>query len=231
MARRAIMQGYRKDNQLCYAGAMWSPDASANCPTDQPISTCPLTPEQQLYTVTLNCGEEVEAGQSGASPSGTALGGGGGQMVFDSDRAGDYRDLYVMNTEGMDLSRLTRGDSNNFAGPWSPDGKQIVFTSFGLTNSFIARVNADGSDQVTLDAVDGSDEGFPDWSPDGQLIAFTSRRDGNNEIYLMNADGTNPLNLTGIQPMILPPAGHRMVRRSYLCLTATNPQGSMTCIS
>ena len=66
--------GYRKDNQLCYAGAMWTPDASANCPTDQPISACQLTPEQQLYTVTLNCGEEVEANQSDTAPSGTAIG-------------------------------------------------------------------------------------------------------------------------------------------------------------
>ncbi|PWB52698.1 MAG: hypothetical protein C3F13_11190 [Anaerolineales bacterium] len=185
--------GYRKDNQLCYAGAMWTHDPKVNCPTDQPITVCPLTPEQKLYTVTLNCGEEVEAS---ASSSGTALGGGGSQMVFDSNRGGDYRDLYLMSTEGMDLSRLTRGDSNNFAGPWSPDGKQIIFTSFGLTNSFIAAINADGSNQVTLDAVDGSDEAFPAWSPDGKLIAFTSRRDGNNEIYTMNADGSSAVRLT-----------------------------------
>lgn len=48
--------GYRKDDQLCLAGAIWFPDESANCPDDQPISTCAVTPEQQLYTVTLNCG-------------------------------------------------------------------------------------------------------------------------------------------------------------------------------
>lgn len=51
--------GYRKDDQLCLAGAIWFPDESANCPDDQPISTCTVTPEQQLYTVTLNCGVET----------------------------------------------------------------------------------------------------------------------------------------------------------------------------
>jgi dipeptidase D len=50
--------GYRKGEQLCYASAMWEPDASANCPKDQPITACPVTPEQQLYTITLNCGVE-----------------------------------------------------------------------------------------------------------------------------------------------------------------------------
>jgi len=48
--------GYRKGEQLCYASAMWKPDDSANCPQDQPISACQVTPEQQIYTVTLTCG-------------------------------------------------------------------------------------------------------------------------------------------------------------------------------
>ena len=50
--------GFRKENQICVAGARWQPDASANCPADQPISTCQVTPEQQLYTVTLDCAAE-----------------------------------------------------------------------------------------------------------------------------------------------------------------------------
>ncbi len=189
--------GYRKGDQICLANAIWMPDDSANCPQDQPISACTVTPEQQNYTVTLNCGEELQEGQAVTTPSGTAaLGGGSGLIVFDSTRGGDYDDLYVMNTDGKDMSRLTRGDANSFAGPWSPDGQRIIFTTFGLTNSFIAVIKADGSDQTTLDAIDESDEAFPAWSPDGKLVAFTSRRDGNNEVYLMNADGSNPVRLT-----------------------------------
>ncbi len=189
--------GYRKGDQICLVNAIWSPDASANCPTDQPVTACEVTPEQKQYTVTLNCGVEVSAGGAAATAAGTTpSGGGAGQIVFDSNRAGDYRDMYLMNSDGYDLSRLTRGDANSFAGPWSPDGQRIVYTTFGLTNSTIAVINADGSNMQTLDAIDGSDEAFPAWSPDGQIIAFTSRRDGNNEIYLMNADGSNPVRLT-----------------------------------
>ena len=33
--------------------AEWTPAPEANCPDDQPISACELTPEQQLYTVTV----------------------------------------------------------------------------------------------------------------------------------------------------------------------------------
>jgi hypothetical protein len=51
--------GYRKGDQICLVGAIWQPDASANCPQDQPISACQVKPEQQNYTVTLNCGAET----------------------------------------------------------------------------------------------------------------------------------------------------------------------------
>ena len=53
--------GFRKEDQMCLAGARWQPDASANCPADQPISACQVTPEQQLYTVTLDCAQSTGA--------------------------------------------------------------------------------------------------------------------------------------------------------------------------
>ncbi|MEZ4768043.1 MAG: DUF333 domain-containing protein [Caldilineales bacterium] len=63
-------EGFRKDNQMCMAAAQWSPDDSANCPADQPIAACELTPAQQLYTVTLTCGQQVA--QASATPAGSA---------------------------------------------------------------------------------------------------------------------------------------------------------------
>ncbi len=51
--------GYRKGNQISLVNAIWLPDASANCPKDQPISACNVKPEQQNYTITLVFGEET----------------------------------------------------------------------------------------------------------------------------------------------------------------------------
>jgi Tol biopolymer transport system component len=124
-------------------------------------------------------------------------GGGAEQLVFDSTRTGsDYRLLYIMKGLGNDVSRLTGGEANSFAGPWPPDGQRIVYTTLGLANSDIAVINADGSNQTTLDQVQGSDEGFPNWSLDGTMIAFQTNRDGNWEIYIMAADGSGLVNLT-----------------------------------
>ncbi len=192
-----IGTGYRNGDQICLAAATWLPDETANCSQDEPISACMVAPEQQNYTITLNCGVENPQAQAGveAAPTGP-VGGGSGWLVFDSTRDGVHRDLYGLDIASGAITRLTQGELDNFAGPWSPDGLRIVFTSYGLTNSRIAEINADGSGEQTLSEIDGSDEGFPAWSPDGARIAFTSRRDGNNEIYLMNSDGSDPLRLT-----------------------------------
>lgn len=51
--------GYRKDQQICLAAAVWQPDAAVSCPADRPITDCSMQPEQQIYTITLNCGQEI----------------------------------------------------------------------------------------------------------------------------------------------------------------------------
>ncbi len=53
-----FMIGFRQGNKTCRVLAEWVPAEDANCPTDQPITACDLTPEQMLYTLTLNCVEE-----------------------------------------------------------------------------------------------------------------------------------------------------------------------------
>jgi hypothetical protein len=51
--------GFRQANKLCQASVSWEPSEDADCPADQPISACELSPEQQLYTVHLNCAQDT----------------------------------------------------------------------------------------------------------------------------------------------------------------------------
>lgn len=48
---------FRLENGLCLLHVGWEPSEDADCPADQPISACKLTPEQQEYTITLNCAQ------------------------------------------------------------------------------------------------------------------------------------------------------------------------------
>jgi len=57
--------GFQKEGGLCLLTVGWTPSEDAQCPTDQPIYECELTPEQQLYTIVLNCAEAAPtAGQA-----------------------------------------------------------------------------------------------------------------------------------------------------------------------
>ena len=49
--------GFHRGQALCLMSVMWTPAEDASCPADQPISACDLAPEQQLYTITLNCAQ------------------------------------------------------------------------------------------------------------------------------------------------------------------------------
>ena len=114
-------------------------------------------------------------------------------------------EIYVMNADGANPINLTRAPGrHDLDSCWSPDGKQIVFTSYDkgfLTDIWV--MDADGGNQRKLTNHEAS-ERDPDWSPDGTRIAFYSNRDGlwnrnpndNWEIYVMDADGANPINLT-----------------------------------
>lgn len=53
--------GLRSGNKFMLADLSWSPAPGVNCPPDQPISACQVSPEQTLITVTLNAAIDLVA--------------------------------------------------------------------------------------------------------------------------------------------------------------------------
>jgi Tol biopolymer transport system component len=118
----------------------------------------------------------------------------GNKIVFHSDRDRDY-EIYSMNADGTNQTRLTDSPAADKWASWSPNGQKILFCSERDGNREIYIMNTDGSNQTRLTENPAADAA-PSWSPDGTKIAFASRRDGNAEIYIMDADGSNPTRLT-----------------------------------
>ena len=121
----------------------------------------------------------------------------GSKIAFDSNRdipLGDETssDIYVMNTDGSGVTRLTANAGGNAQPSYSPDDSKIVFSTNRDGNSEIYVMNADGTAPVRLTNNSAYDV-FPQFTPDSSKIVYTS----NNDIWIMNADGTNQVNLTG----------------------------------
>jgi TolB protein len=118
----------------------------------------------------------------------------GKQIVFTSDRAGNPH-IYIMDSDGSNLNRLTKINPYNDTPIWSPIGDKIALVS---------RERGETFDIYTLDIMNGKvrqltavgNNTHPSWSPDGLHITFSSNRDGQNEIYIMNWDGTGLKRLT-----------------------------------
>jgi Tol biopolymer transport system component len=131
----------------------------------------------------------------------------GKKIAFASGRDGSVpygdgftnTDIYVMDTDGKNIKRLTNTKTALMNYPsFSPDGNKIIFVSTSNVNGNtkgIYSMNSDGSN-LTLIKENSGTTTAPRYSPDGSKIVFASDRDGDSEIYIMDANGTNLKKLT-----------------------------------
>lgn len=116
------------------------------------------------------------------------------KIVFTSSRDGNS-EIYIMNADGTNQTRLTNNSSYDAYPSISLDGSKITFVSDRDGNYEIYIMNADGTNQTRL-TNNSSRDSFPSLSPDANKIAFESERDGDCEVYVMNSDGSNQTRLT-----------------------------------
>lgn len=97
-------------------------------------------------------------------------------------------EIFTAGVDGSSPRQLTTAPGLDSSPAWSPDGRQIAFTSQRDGNANIYVMNADGSAQTRLTNMPGL-EANPVFSPDGSRIAFISNQSGPTLIYLMSAQG------------------------------------------
>lgn len=113
----------------------------------------------------------------------------GRKIAFTTKKAGQARDIYVVNIDGTDMRQLTHHRAEDRHPAWSPDGRKIVFVSHrNVVGGGIFLMNADGQN---VNELTDTGETHPSWSPDGTQIACTVRFGNKGHIGVMDADGRN----------------------------------------
>ncbi|HLH52528.1 MAG TPA: hypothetical protein VKY92_02840 [Verrucomicrobiae bacterium] len=102
-----------------------------------------------------------------ASPDGNRV-----AMILSKD---GWTDLYVCNSEGGDLKRLTKSPQDESSPCWSPDGQWICYASKDHERRSLSKISPSGGEprRIPTNLVGNPTE--PDWSPDGKWIAFTTQ--------------------------------------------------------
>ncbi|MBC7865204.1 MAG: PD40 domain-containing protein [Bacteroidia bacterium] len=88
-------------------------------------------------------------------------------------------EIYTCNVDGSDLKQITTLGKANWAPFFTPDGKQIIFSSNHNSKKgydfqlWLINIDGTGLEQVTTESVFNS---FAMFSPDGKKISFSSNR-------------------------------------------------------
>lgn len=126
----------------------------------------------------------------------------GSKIAFSSDRSGKPM-IYVMNTDGSNVKRLTFAGHYNSTPTWSPDSKKIAFAGVDRDKDafdiFVINVDGSGLQRLTSARKNSgkwANNEAPTFAPDGQRVLFVSDRSGTSQLYLVNTDGSNERRIT-----------------------------------
>jgi hypothetical protein len=123
-----------------------------------------------------------------------------------ADDRDDYTtyEIYVIDIDGTNLTRLTDNTILDGHPGWSPDDSRIVYASFregGIASMSI--METDGTEIIDLTPA-GMDDNDPDFLPDGRIVFKTDRFSDFPQlrIAVMNDDGSGVLQLTHIDDVV-----------------------------
>lgn len=116
------------------------------------------------------------------------------KIVFVSDRDGND-ELYMMDYDGQNQTRLTFNRTRDYMPAWSADGRKIAYTSYAemRVGLYLLDIYEGNRTEVISEGTNFA----PAFSPDGKKLAFCSTaQDGNSEIYVATSEGKDIKRLT-----------------------------------
>lgn len=116
------------------------------------------------------------------------------KIAYVSTQTGN-KEIFVMDWDGHNPLPLTKNGSINLNPDFSPDGRDIIFTSYKRGNPDLYRRSLSNTAEVALSHRKGLNI-TGSWSPDGSKIALALSKDGDAEIYTLDKNGGQPTRMT-----------------------------------
>lgn len=148
---------------------------------DDPVLTETVKTSQRLLRTAVHtwCNKVMEhyTGEPGAF---------GTWLAFVATLGPKRKDVFVMQHDGHGLRRVSKDKSLNILPSWSPDGENILFTSYLRRNPDLYITPFSGRQEPRRVSKRRNLNSGAVWSPDGKRVALTLARDGTTDIYLLS---------------------------------------------
>lgn len=107
-------------------------------------------------------------------------------LAFVSNRSGPW-DIYMLDLQNGEVSRLTDTQHFESSPSWSPDGNLIAYERYAQDSEIIIQSVFDDQTLINLSEHPAADY-QPTWSPLGRQLAFISTRSGYADVWMADFD-------------------------------------------
>ncbi|MCK6599576.1 MAG: DPP IV N-terminal domain-containing protein, partial [Bdellovibrionaceae bacterium] len=139
------------------------------------------------------------------------------RLVFSSDKGGGkFREIYIMDWDGVNSEKLTNHNSIAISPNWSKDAKKIAYTAYvqrkvtKLRNADLFLFDLETSKRTNISNRQGINSGAS-FSPDGKSIFLTISQGVSPDIFKISLDGTlqgkitnGPNSAMNVEPAVSP---------------------------
>ena len=184
-------------------GPKWSPDGSRLLYT-----TYFKTGFPDIYMIDLGTGRKGPIATYKGTNTGAVFSPDGEQIAMSLSGSGNS-EIYICDSLGKNMRRLTSNKSLEASPCWSPDGTRIAYTSDALGKPQLYEVSSSGGSAMRIPTNISNYCTEPAWNPiDENQVAFTASVSGGFQIALYNYKNRSSEILTG---------GASSVEPAWLC--------------
>ncbi len=108
------------------------------------------------------------------------------RIVFSRRMEDGTQDLWVVDSDGENLRRLTNHQSISLSPAWSPEGRRVLYTSYRSGLPRIYELDLETGAEKQVPAPRTGDYFTPAYHPDGETVAFAVVGGGRSGIFTYN---------------------------------------------